>query len=386
MADVVGYSRLMGEDEAATLKLLTTYQGIMDGLIRQHRGRVVDSPGDALLAEFSSVVDAVQCAVAVQKEIQARNVELPENSRMQLRIGVNLGDVIEEGEKIYGDGVNIAARLEALAEPGGICISKTAFDQIETKLPLGYEFLGEKTVKNIARPVGAYRVLLEPRVTFAGKIDKSKTQIGWPRQAVIAVLVMFMAATSLAVWKSGWFSAQHEKQAEPPSPQPPLSSPIPVAPSPQVSLPPPEDSPAQVAPPPQTLSPPTPLVPSPGLAPPTREAPPIQSAGTSIFKDFDTNNDGKVTLSEYMAWRESRFNFLDTNKDGSLSRLEVAAGKIKFAGLLRKNFTLIDENQDQMLSREEFREATRLVFFRMDANRDGHLTKEELNEFKAGHE
>ena len=125
----------------------------------------MDSPGDNLLAEFASVVDAVQCAVAVQKELQARNAELPENRKMLFRIGVNLGDVIEEGDRIYGDGVNIAARLESLADPGGICVSKTAFDQIETKLPFGYEFLGEQTVKNIARPVGAYRVVLEPRVT-----------------------------------------------------------------------------------------------------------------------------------------------------------------------------------------------------------------------------
>ena len=115
---------------------------------------MVDSPGDNLLAEFASVVDAVQCAVAVQKEFQAHNAELPENRRMLFRIGVNLGDVIEEGIRIYGDGVNIAARLESLAEPGGICVSKTAFDQIETKLPLGYEFLGEQPVKNIAKPVG----------------------------------------------------------------------------------------------------------------------------------------------------------------------------------------------------------------------------------------
>lgn len=384
MADVVGYSRLMGENEAGTLKTLTTYQGIMDELIRQHRGRVVDSPGDAVLAEFSSVVDAVQCAVSVQKELHARNVELPENSWMQFRIGINLGDVIEEEGKIYGDGVNIAARLEALADPGGICISKTAFDHIETKLPLGYEFLGEKTVKNIAKPVGAFRVLLEPRVTFAGKVDKTKTQTGWPRQTVIAILVIFVAAISLAVWKSGWFFAQPGKQAAPPGPQPPLSSPAPVAPSPQASLPPQVAFPSPVAPSPQTPSPSKPLVPSPGVAPPTRKAPPIQTAGTSLFKDLDTNNDGKVTLSEYMAWREARFNFLDTNKDGSLSRLEVSAGKIKFARLLRKNFALIDANQDQMLSREEFREATRLVFFRMDANRDGHLNPKELIEFKAG--
>ena len=117
----------------------------------------MDSPGDNLLAEFASVVDAVQCAVAVQKELQARNAELPENRRMLFRIGVNLGDVIEEGDRIYGDGVNIAARLESIADPGGICVSKTAFDQIETKLPFGYAYLGEQTVKNITKPVGAYR-------------------------------------------------------------------------------------------------------------------------------------------------------------------------------------------------------------------------------------
>jgi adenylate cyclase len=127
-ADVAGYSRLMGEDESATVKTLTTYQGIMTDLIKQHRGRVVDSPGDNLLAEFTSVVDAVQCAVAVQNELKARNAELPEERRMEFRIGINLGDVIEEGDRIYGDGVNIAARLEALANPGGICISKTSFD------------------------------------------------------------------------------------------------------------------------------------------------------------------------------------------------------------------------------------------------------------------
>ncbi|MGD8983625.1 MAG: adenylate/guanylate cyclase domain-containing protein [Desulfobacteraceae bacterium] len=142
-ADVAGYSRLMAEDESATVKTLETYREVMSTLIIQHRGRVIDSPGDNLLAEFTSVVHAVQCAVAVQKEFQARNAELPENRRMEFRIGVNFVDVIEEGERIYGDGVNIAARLEALADPGGICMSKTAFDHIETKLPLGYEYLGE---------------------------------------------------------------------------------------------------------------------------------------------------------------------------------------------------------------------------------------------------
>ena len=130
-ADVAGYSRLMGEDEAAAVKTLEAYKQIISDLTKQHRGRVVDSPGDNLLAEFASVVDAVQRAVATQKELQARNTELSDNRKMQFRIGVNLGDVIEEESRIYGDGVNIAARLESLADPGGICISKTAFDQIE---------------------------------------------------------------------------------------------------------------------------------------------------------------------------------------------------------------------------------------------------------------
>jgi adenylate cyclase len=126
---------------------------------------VVDSLGDNLLAEFPSVVDAVQCALAVQKEFQSRNESLPENRRMRFRIGINLGDVIEEEGRLYGDGVNITARLEALADPGGICVSKTAFDHIESKLPLGYEYLGQQTVKNITRPVGAYKVIMEASVT-----------------------------------------------------------------------------------------------------------------------------------------------------------------------------------------------------------------------------
>jgi adenylate cyclase len=184
-ADVAGYSRLMGQDEAATVETITTYRAVMSELIKQHRGRVVDSPGDNLLAEFTSVVDAVQCAVAVQKEFQARNAELPENRRMEFRIGINLGDVIEEEGRIYGDGVNIAARLEGLAAPGGICISKTAFDQIETKLPLGYDYLGEQMVKNITKPVGAYQVLMEPRVTVAGK-EKRALQL--PEEPSIAIL------------------------------------------------------------------------------------------------------------------------------------------------------------------------------------------------------
>ena len=141
-ADVQGYSRLMGEDEEATVRTLTAYREVMASLIGQHRGRVVDSPGDNLLAEFASVVDAVQCAVAVQRELNARNRALPDSRQMGFRIGINLGDVLVDGERIYGDGVNIAARLEGLAEAGGLCLSGTAYEQVENKLALTYRVPG----------------------------------------------------------------------------------------------------------------------------------------------------------------------------------------------------------------------------------------------------
>ena len=200
-ADVAGYSRLMGADEAATVKTLESYKQIMFSLIKQHRGRVIDSPGDNLLAEFASVVDAVQCGVAIQKELQARNAEISENRRMQFRIGINLGDVIEEQDRIYGDGVNIAARLESCADPGGICVSKTAFDHIESKLPLGYEFLGEQQVKNIAKPVGAYRVLMEPRVTVAGKKEKrSSIPFRQKKTALAGAVTVLILIIVAVVW------------------------------------------------------------------------------------------------------------------------------------------------------------------------------------------
>ena len=200
-ADVAGYSRLMGEDEAATVETLTVYRQILADLIKQHVGRVVDSPGDNLLAEFASVVDAVQCAVAVQKELQTRNAGLPQNRRMQFRIGINLGDVIQEEDRIYGDGVNIAARLEGLANPGGICISKTAFDQIESKLPYRYEFLGDQSVKNIAKPVGTYRVLMEPRVTVAGEPEE-ENQAAFKRMPIlIGAIAVIVVAVAIGIWQ-----------------------------------------------------------------------------------------------------------------------------------------------------------------------------------------
>jgi adenylate cyclase len=220
-ADVAGYSRLMGENEAETVKTLEAYKQVMFSLIKQHRGRVIDSPGDNLLAEFASVVDAVQCGVAVQKELQARNADLPENRRMQFRIGINLGDVIEEQDRIYGDGVNIAARLESCADPGGICVSKTAFDHIESKLPLGYEYLGEKEVKNIAKPVGAYRVLMEPRVTVAGVKEKKPSIAFWRQKEVLAgAAAVIVVITLVAIWNFYWRApkiepASKEKMAFP---------------------------------------------------------------------------------------------------------------------------------------------------------------------------
>ncbi len=157
-ADVEGYSRMMGEDETATIRTLTEYKQTMTTLITQHRGRVVDSPGDNLLAEFASVVDAVSCAVEIQREFAERNQELASERRMQFRMGVNLGDVVEEDDRIYGDGVNIAARLESICEAGNVCISGAAFEHVENKLDLEFEDLGEHAVKNIAKPVRVYRV------------------------------------------------------------------------------------------------------------------------------------------------------------------------------------------------------------------------------------
>ena len=200
-ADVEGYSRLMGDDEETTVRTLTSYREVLSTLIQQHNGKVLDSPGDNLLAEFVSVVDAVQCAVAVQKEIKARNDQLPENRRMQFRIGINLGDVIQEEERIYGDGVNIAARLEGLANPGGICISKTAFDQIESKLPYGYEFLGDQAVKNIAKPVSAYRVLMEPRVTVAGEPEAEKPSLVSRKAILVGAIAVVVVTVAVGIWQ-----------------------------------------------------------------------------------------------------------------------------------------------------------------------------------------
>src|SRR5207245_2841355 len=156
-ADVAGYSRLMGADEEGTHERLKAHlRELVEPKIKEHRGRTVKNTGDGFLAEFPSVVDAVRCAIAVQRAMADRNAETPENKRIAFRVGVNLGDVIAEENDIYGDGVNVAARLEALAEPGGICISRVVRDQIRDKLPFPFEDRGVQSVKNLARSVRVY--------------------------------------------------------------------------------------------------------------------------------------------------------------------------------------------------------------------------------------
>jgi len=201
-ADVKGYSRLMSEDEQATVRTLTTYREVMGVLIQNNRGRVVHGSGDSLLADFSSVVDAVQCAVKIQNELKSRNTELAEDRKVEFRIGINLGDVIEEGEDLHGDGVNIAARVEALAENGGICITRPAYDQVKKKLPLGYEYLGEYSVKNIAEPVRVYRILMKPE--DVGKVvgeKKVPPKQRW-KLALAAVALVSVGVISVTLWNN----------------------------------------------------------------------------------------------------------------------------------------------------------------------------------------
>jgi adenylate cyclase len=213
-ADAVGYSRLMRLDEAATVATIKECREIMALLIQKYHGRVVDSPGDNILAEFASVVDAVDCAVAIQKKLKKRNTEAPADRKMEFRIGIHLGDVIEDEERIYGDGVNIAARIEGLSEQGSICISRTTYESVKDKLSLGYEYLGEHTVKNIPEPVIVYKVLMEPEA--AGKVIGEKRFLGRisRRVAISAIIVLIVVAGGLASWN---FYLRKSQRVEPAS-------------------------------------------------------------------------------------------------------------------------------------------------------------------------
>jgi TolB-like protein/class 3 adenylate cyclase len=194
-ADVVGYSRLMAEAEGETVRTLSRYRDEVGILVPDHRGRVVDFTGDNFLAEFPAALDAVRAAVEIQRVVRALNADLPAERRMEFRIGVHLGDIRVEGERIYGDGVNIAARLQALAEPGGICISAEVQRQVHHKLQLGYDDLGEQSVKNVPDPVHVYRVRLE---TETALLDTSPRPL---RKGALAAALLLLVG--LAAW-AGW--------------------------------------------------------------------------------------------------------------------------------------------------------------------------------------
>jgi class 3 adenylate cyclase len=177
-ADVEGYSRLMGLDEVGTLRTLTAYRVIIDRLIGSHRGRIFNTAGDSVLADFASAVDAVQCAVAVQDAIAKENADRPAGDQMRFRIAIHVGDIIVQGGNLFGDAVNVAARLEALAEPGGICVSRVVRDQIRDKLPYAFEDMGEQKIKNIARPVRAYTLSIAAEAASS----TAPPLLGWTRR------------------------------------------------------------------------------------------------------------------------------------------------------------------------------------------------------------
>ena len=208
-ADAVNYSRHMSVDEEGTLRLLAAHRAVIDRIIEAHEGRIVGTQGDSVLAEFASPVEAVRCAVEIQEGVHTRNEALPEADRLDFRIGVNLGDVMIDGADILGDGVNVAARLEGIAEPGGICISSSVYDQIAGKLNMGFVDLGEQSLKNITRPIRVYQF---DRGGAAGGIRRA--QASRRKSGAIAGGVALLLLAAGGVWQAGWF----DRQAAPPAP------------------------------------------------------------------------------------------------------------------------------------------------------------------------
>jgi adenylate cyclase len=212
-ADVFGYSRLMGQDEAGTLALLNDYKGVMTGVIAQHRGRIVSTAGDAVLAEFPSSVMAVQTAVDIQRQLAERNQQFEPDRQMWFRIGINLGDVIVERDDIFGDDVNIAARLQAMAEPGGILISGTVFDQVKNKLSLSFNFLGPQRLKNIDAEVPVYSAMMSDAARPSFDVRGGQSATPQKRQQALIVtairsgaIVAFLGAINLFSWSGHfWF-------------------------------------------------------------------------------------------------------------------------------------------------------------------------------------
>ncbi len=281
-ADVKGYSRLMGEDEEGTLRTLNTYKEVLGSFIQQYRGRIVGTAGDSVLAEFASVVDAVQCAVEIQQVLRAKNAMVPENRRMEFRIGINLGDVIEEGDSIYGDGVNIAARLEGLAEAGGICISESAYQQIENKLPLRYQYLGEHQVKNISKPVRAYRAQIEPEAATEKKTKPRQ----WQMAAIGLVIGVIAVVVAIALWNF----------YTPSVPRPEVTLKEKVVTPPPEKAPPPAPPSAEVAPKEKSVPPSPKKVPKPAALP----VPKIEVPDKSVrsVNDIRRDEEQRKTLEE----------------------------------------------------------------------------------------
>ena len=205
-ADAVGYSKQMGEDEEGTIRVLSAHRAVIDGIITFHQGRIVSTAGDSVLAEFTSAVEAVRCAVEIQEALKTRNDSLEEHRQMLFRVGVNLGDVVVKNEDLLGDGVNVAARLESIAEPGGICISSSVYDQITGKLDLGFQDIGEQSLKNISRPIRVYRVSgasvpvrPAPIAPPAAAAPRARSPLPWVIGAVVAV-----AIGAAVAWQGGW--------------------------------------------------------------------------------------------------------------------------------------------------------------------------------------
>jgi adenylate cyclase len=203
-ADVVGYSRLIGIDEAGTLASLKNHRvELIEPRIVEHKGRIVKLMGDGLLAEFPSAVEAVRCAVQIQQRMAERNAGLPEDGRITFRIGINIGDIVVEGDDLYGDGVNVASRIEGLCEPGGVCIARNVFNQVQDKLDLTFDYLGEKEVKNIAQPVAVYRIMMDEKAaaSVTPPIAGPAKRTSWRKPAIAAVAVLVLLVGGAIWWQ-----------------------------------------------------------------------------------------------------------------------------------------------------------------------------------------
>ncbi len=204
-ADVVGYSGMMAANEEATLRTLKTYRAVIDESIARHDGRLFNTAGDAVLLEFGSAVEAVRCAIAIQEDLAVRNAQLADDHQMRFRIGINVGDVMIEGDDLFGDGVNVAARLEGLAEPGGVCISGSTFEQVKNKMSIGFEDIGPQAVKNIPQPVQSFKIVPGPvTVTADAQTAAAATGAGAGRErrpAIAIAVVLLLALGGAAVWR-----------------------------------------------------------------------------------------------------------------------------------------------------------------------------------------